>query len=242
MTTNSLEAIGNAPIGVFAWVRRDGSPASCPITPYVIDDEVIVTSTLAFTAKAAAVRRDPRVAILAGGVLVTGHAEVVVDETPNWFDQNIRRMEISKFPPTKSILSIPGHRCFFPWYVGRIIIRFKPDSIHEIAGGDSHTATQLVNGQLRISPINFLPDEAPDSSKLEEGDVQLLIHEEHDRMADLRQISIRGIVSDGEFVETGRSGSLEANSATPLSQVKQLKTMASLAKKNRDLVNSWKTA
>ena len=61
-------------------------------------------------------------------------------------------------------------------------------------------------------------------------------------MADLRQISIRGIVSDGKFVETGRSGTLEANSATPLSQVKQLKTMASLAKKNRDLVNSWKTA
>jgi hypothetical protein len=239
---DELESIAAAPIGVFAWVRGDGTPASCAVTPFVIDNQIIVTSTLAFTAKASAVRRDARVAVLAGRRHVTGRAEVFVDESPRWFDENIREAEMEKFPPTRSILAIPGHRCLFPWYVGRIVVRFTPECIERVEGGDEITATQLVNGRLRIEPIHVEADGMPVVVDLNDGAVQILIHEEHENMADLRQASLRGSVSDGRFVEIHRSGSLAPGPTGIRSDIAELMSMARSAKRNREKIRSWGAA
>ena len=238
----SLDRIKSAPIGVFAWVRSDGTPGSCPVTPYVIGDEVVVTSTLAFSAKAAAVRSDPRVALLAAGVFVTGSAEVFVDETSTWFDENIRQAEIQKFPPTKSILAIPGHRCLFPWYVGRIVIRFRPDGVDLVDGGDAVTATQIVHERLRIRPLLVDPTGDLVVSSLSEGPANVLFHEEHGQMSDLRQQSRRGLVSGGVFVEERRSGSLDPGPTGTVAQLSELRSLARSAKRNRPTIKEWGAA
>ncbi len=212
------------------------------MTPYVIGDEVVVTSTLAFTAKAAAVRRDPRVALLAGGEFVTGSAEVFVDETSAWFDENIRQAEIEKFPPTKTILAIPGHRCLFPWYVGRIVIRFRPEVVELVDGGDSVTATQIVHERLRIRPL--LVDDKGDLAvtSLAEGPANVLFHEEHGEMSDLRQQSRRGFVSRGVFVEERRTGSLSPGPTGTIAQLSELRALARSAKHNRPTIKEWGAA
>ena len=237
-----IEQIAEAPIGVFAWVRGDGTPGSCPVTPYVVGDTVVVTSTLAYTAKAAAVRRDPRVAVLAGGVLVSGRAEVFVDESPHWFDEHIRDIEVQKFPPTRSILSIPGHRCLFPWYVGRIVIRFRPDAA-ECVGDDAVTATRLVDdGRLRIDPVDVDGAGAPVVTSMPDGPISMLFHEEHGDMADLRQVSVRGVVRAGGFVEQRRSGSMDPAPTGTVAQLGQLRSLARSAKRNRDTIRAWGAA
>jgi hypothetical protein len=102
--------IDQAAIGVFAYVTRAGTPNACAVTPYVVDGAVVVTSTLALVAKAAAVRRDPRVVLLAGGTEVRGAGAVAVDPTPAWFDEHLRDQERRTYPPARSLLAVPGHR------------------------------------------------------------------------------------------------------------------------------------
>lgn len=237
----TLDAIADASIGVLAWIRADGSPGACAVTPYVVDDRVVITSTLAFTAKAAAVRRDPRVAVLAGGWLVSGDADVFVDESPQWFDRHVRAAEVRKFPPTRSILAIPGHRCLFPWYVGRIVISFRPDHVEPAPGDDAATVARLADGRVRVEPVAMTPDELPDFAGCDDGPVQLLFHEEHDRMSDLRQLSIRGSVVRGRFAEERRSGSLGPGSTGTIAQLRELRTMARSAKRNRTKLREWAT-
>jgi hypothetical protein len=234
-----LRGISSASVGVFAWVRGDGSAGSCAVTPYVVNDDVVITSTLAFTSKASAVRRDPRVALLAGGQLAIGSATIFVDQTPRWFDDNIRSAEIRKFPPTKSILSIPGHRRLFPWYVGRIVIRFRPDVVESCAGSDRITASWLADGRLRILPITVDETGNPLVADLEDGPVQVLVHEEHNHMADLRQLSVRGQIDHGQFVEVHRSGSMDPSQSGIMAQIAQLRSLARLARRSRAVIESW---
>ena len=91
---DAAAALDAAPVGVFAFVGNDGLPRACAVTPYLDADQTLVTSTLAFTAKVAAVRRDPRVALLAGGCLVRGRAAVNVDLTSKTFDERVRSQEL----------------------------------------------------------------------------------------------------------------------------------------------------
>jgi len=118
----AVEALDAASVGAFAFVGKDGRPRACPVTPYLYAGEAVVSSTLAFTAKVAAVRRDPRVALLAGGCLVRGRATLDVDLTSKTFDERVRRQELRKYPPSRLLLAIPGHRRLLWWYVGRASI------------------------------------------------------------------------------------------------------------------------
>ena len=180
--------------------------------------------------------------MLAGGQHVVGQAEVFVDESPRWFDENIRQAEVEKFPPTRSILAIPGHRCFFPWYVGRIVIRFLPEQVTPVGQGDSVTATQIVDGRLRIEPIALEPSGAPNVARLDDGCAHILVHQEHRKMADLRQLSIRGSVVSGRFEETARNGSLMPSPTGVSAQISQLRLLAASAKRNKALIRYWRAA
>jgi len=241
-----MQAVDSAPVGVLAYVMRSGHPNACAVTPYVVDGVPVVTSTLALIDKAAAVRRDERVALLAGGVQLSGRAAVAVDTTPAWFDRHLRHQELTKYPPARTILSIPGHRRFFAWYVGRVVMSIIPDLVVERSGGDLATITVLgSDGVLRVFPIPRPADlEAAElalDTSIPDGRAVLLIHEEDPDMSDLRQLTLHGWVAAGAFRVERRRGSLQA---TPQGWRQQLATSRQLARRattNRERLAEWPT-
>ena len=119
------------------------------------------------------------------------------------------------------------------------MIRFTPDVIERVERGDEITATQIVEQQLRIEPIVVGADGTPDVAGLPNGATHILFHEEHSNMADLRQVSLKGSVSEGRFFEIHRSGSLASGSAGTFAQISQLRMMARSARSNRHKIRSW---
>ncbi|MGI9644679.1 MAG: hypothetical protein ACR2O6_05140, partial [Ilumatobacteraceae bacterium] len=111
-------------VGVLGFTAADGSPRSCAVTPYVVDGAPTVTSTLALLTKARMLRDRPAAALLAGGVHISGDAEVTAHGSPAWFEAHIREAEREKYPPARRLLAIPFHRYLLWWYVGRAEITF----------------------------------------------------------------------------------------------------------------------
>ncbi len=110
--TDAVAALDAATVGVFAFVGNDGLPRGCAVTPYLDAGQALVTSTLAFTAKVAAVRRDPRVALLAGGCLVRGRAALDVDLTSKTFRRDgvaQHRSLAAMYLPARRPPRIPAH-------------------------------------------------------------------------------------------------------------------------------------
>jgi hypothetical protein len=160
---DAVEALDAASVGAFAFVGKDGRPRACPVTPYLYAGEAVVSSTLAFTAKVAAVRRDPRVALLAGGCLVRGRATLDVDLTSKTFDERVRRQELRKYPPSRLLLAIPGHRRLLWWYVGRASIAIPLGDCARAPGSDRMTVTFLAAS----SPGSFrsIPPRTPPATR-----------------------------------------------------------------------------
>jgi len=238
-----LESVAAAPIGVFAYVRRDGTPNAVPVTPFVVDGRIVVTSTLAYVAKAAAVRRDSRVALLAGGVHVSSTATVLVDQTPSWFNAHIREDEIRKFPPTKTFLDIPFNQCLFGWYSGRVIIEFDPAPLDPVTGDDRVSVTTVdASGGLRITPVPADIDlDSPDIplDGPPEGPAVVLVHDESDDMRDLRQLALVGTIRNGRLAVSSRRGSLTPSPTTARAQLATVRSMARLARGHRSLIADW---
>jgi hypothetical protein len=241
-----VQALDSAQVGVFGYVMRSGHPNACAVTPYVVHSVPVVTSTLALIDKAAAVRRDPRVVLLAGGVHLSGRAAVGVDMTPAWFDRHLRQQELAKFPPARAILGIPWHRRLFAWYVGRVVMSITPDRVVERPGSDLATITVLDReGVLHAFPTPRPKDlNAPEielDTSIPDGLAVLLIHEEDTAMNDLRQLTLHGHVTSGTFTVERRRGSLHA---TPQGWRQQLATSRQLARKattNRARLADWPT-
>ena len=240
-----LDPFDRAPIGVFAYARGDGTPNAVPVTPFVVDGGIVVTSTLAYVAKAAAVRRDPRVALLAGGTSVATTATVAVDPTPDWFNTHIREAEIAKFPPTRQFLGIPFHECLLPWYSARVVIALDPAVPRSTPGSDRVTLTTVDgDGFPRIDLLTGgvdLDAGSLDVPGVDDGPAVLLVHEEHADMADLRQLTLTGEVRDGRFAVTGRRGSLAPGPTSVRAQVAVVRRMHRLARANRDRLSGWPT-
>lgn len=238
----AVAALDAATIGVFAFVGKDGRPRACPVTPYVDVDEAVVSSTLAFTAKVTAVRRDPRVALLAGGREVVGHATVDIDLTSTTFDERIRAQELRKYPPARQLLAIPGHRRLLWWYVGRSTIRIPLADCRAVVGSDRITLTVIDGDGLRIVPL----DPATDTSASEipvpidiDGAACVLAHDEDPQMSDLRQLSLRGHIADGRFHVEHRNGSLSPTNPSTLDQLRTVRFLARQARQNRALFECW---
>lgn len=198
-----LESIRNAAVGVFAFVDARGRPAACAVTPYVVQGRAVVTSTLAYPGKARAVRADGRVALLAGGTAIEGHGRVGIDPTSAWFDRNLRSEELRKYPPAASVLSVPGHRRLFPWYVGRAVIALEAERLIDRPGPDRASVAVIdATGRLHLIPQPVpaptdddrtlaMTDDVPD------GAAVLLVHEESEDLGELRQIAHHGAVRGG---------------------------------------------
>jgi hypothetical protein len=242
-----LDRIDGARVGVFAWVRRDGSPTACAVTPFVVAGRPVVTSTLALPTKAVAVRRDPRVALLAAGALVVGTATVEADLTSSYYDAHLRRGELHKYPPSKSLVAIPGHRCLFPWYVGRIVITIE---VHRAVLVDEPVAdTDCVIGfdhlgELTIAPIGDLPS-GGSAARLGavtagwiDGPATLLHHHEDAAMTDLFQRRSHGRLQAGTFTTESTATSHDRAGGTG-AQVGTLLAMRKQARAHRATIESF---
>ena len=213
-TQNMLEAIDRAAVAVFAFFGTRGQVIAVPVTPYTHEGKVLVTATLAYTRKAELVRLNPAVALLADGMHCTAQAEVVSDVSGDFFVKHVLGDEIRKYPPALALTKVPFHRKVFAWYFGRAIVSFEAERIEARPGDDSVTLITSVDGHPRITPLSL--DYAALDSNVElateavDGPGLLLAHRESDDMSDLRQLSIRGEVSDGVFRERSRTGSLES--------------------------------
>jgi hypothetical protein len=204
--------------------------------------EAVVSSTLAFTAKVAAVRRDPRVALLAGGCLVRGRATLDVDLTSKTFDERLRRQELRKYPPSRQLLAIPGHRRLLWWYVGRASIAIPLRDCAPAPGSDRITVTFLDGGLPRIMPLDPATDVSGDQIPVpirHEGAACLLVHDEEPDMANLRQLTLHGVIRDGSFRAERRAGSLGPSHPSTLDQLRTLRALGRAARKNRPVLARW---
>lgn len=218
VTSQALEAADKAAVAIFAFRDGRGRPVAWPVTPYVDGDAVVVTSTLAYIRKAEHVRRDGRVALLAGGVHLKGQAEVRADVSGDEFVSRFLAQELRKYPPARQIVRIPLHRFLFSWYFGRVFMKFTPLEVRELRGHDRCTLITIgEDGFPTITPIaeSNLDDDAfalsacasGGSDSLPTGPATVLLHSEP-TMSDLRHLLLRGEILSGLFHIRSRVGSL----------------------------------
>ena len=243
ITDVHLRAIDGAAIGVLGHVTRLGRPNALAVTPYVVDGRLLVTSTLALIDKAAALRLDPRVTLTAGGVAVSGTACVEVDTSPAFFDRSVRRQELMKYPPARSLLSIPCHRRLLPWYVGRVAIWIEPNEVAVRPATDDTTVTVVDERGHLVTTIIERPDDL-DADVLRVGEVPsgpavLLVHAEDTAMRDLRQLGRHGRVVDGALHVERRRGSLASHRTGTLDELRTLRALAAKARANRAQLATW---
>jgi hypothetical protein len=242
VNAEAMASIDSAAIGVFAFMGKDGRPRACAVTPYLHAAEAVVSSTLAFTAKVAAVRRDPRTALLAGGYQARGRATVEIDLTSATFDARLRAQELRKYPPARQLLAIPGHRRLLWWYVGRALITIPLSDCTPAEGIDRITLT-VLDGDL---PTIVTLDPATDTSREEiavpaglDGPACLLVHDEDARMTDLRQLALHGTVRGRRFSVDRRAGSLAPANPAAAQQLKMLRDLARQARTKRAVFERW---
>ena len=247
----ALDAVDAAPVAIFAYRDRHGVPTAWPMTPYRDGGLAVVTSTLAFMRKSEDVRRDGRVALLAGGWLLQGTARVHADPSGDEFARRFLAAERRKYPPVEDILSLPLHRWLFDWYFGRVFMELAPAAARPRPGSDAATLITLdADGQPLITPIGAPPLEAdafvprdPSGAPLRaiaDGPATILLHAEDAAMRALRQVHLRGAVRDGAFTVRSRRGSLDAT--PPRGWWRQLREQLALRRRGRDgraRVEAW---
>lgn len=240
-TAEAGQAVDAALVGVLGWLDREGRPRACAVTPYRIDDDVVVTSTLALLGKVRALRRDPRAVVLAGGFEVAGRASLELDVTPASFDRWIREQELAKYPPARSLLSLPAHRRLLWWYVGRALVRLPLANATATPGPDRVTLTFVGGEGPRIIPlpVPFDIEGASSGSTTEvppgvpDGPACVLVHEELEDFAALLQMRLVGDVRAGAFTVTSRTGSLAPAVPGPIAQLRELRRLAKAARRAR---------
>lgn len=247
-----VEAFATERVGVFAYVTRDGAPVACAVTPFTDGPDVVVSSTLALPIKAAAVRRDQRVALWAGGALLRARAHVSVDLTSAAYDRFLRDQELAKYPPARSLLAVPGHRRWFWWYVGRVEIRVRSPIPESAQGSGRVTVTVLDADGPRIMPLSAGLDVTGDLIEIPAasgaavaapgGRACLLVHEEDDAMSDLRQLVLHGELRGDVFAVERRVGSLVPRNVGTLDQLRLLRTMSADARRHRPMLERWVAA
>jgi hypothetical protein len=244
---DAIDAIDRASVGVLGLTAEDLTPRAIAVTPYVIGGEPVVTTTLALLGKAKMLRNRLSAALLAGGIHVGGNISVVMHEAPEWFDEHVRDAEARKYPPAKSLLSIPFHRRLLWWYVGRAAIAFDDPVLRTVAARDRVTLTSVVDRTVEITPLaddltadpTFAAERVELGAEVPDGPGCLLVHDETDGMAELLSLTLRGDVSDGVLAVTSRHGSLEPRDPGTLDQLRSLRDLGRTAKANRATIDAW---
>jgi hypothetical protein len=251
--TDAIGAAREAAVAVFAFRGAHDGPMAVPVTPYVdaraddsrreVGGRIIVTSTLAYIRKAELVRRDGRVAMLAGGAHITGDAEVFGDLSGDAFAARYLEQELAKYPPARGLVAIPEHRRVLSWYFGRAIIAISPRDVSPRLGGDRVTLVQVdADGYPSIVPLSgdgsqfehAQPGAAVPLDGLAAGPALALIHEESADMASLRHVTLRGEVRDGMFHVAARAGTLSDGDEAAVDY-------AARERRAREVMKDWPT-
>lgn len=238
----ALGAVDAAPVAIVAYRDGAGRPTGWPMTPYRDGDAVVVTSTLAFMRKTEAVRRDGRVAVLAGGWLIQGTARVHADVSGDEFSRRFLDVELRKYPPARDIVAIPLHRWLFDWYFGRVFVTLTPERVREVSGSDAATLLTLdAAGFPVITPIAPPPlDAATFPIDAPDGPATVLLHAEDAEMRDLRQVQLRGVVAGGRFTVVSRHGSLAAQPPRGVwAELRQQLEYRRLGREGRRRIEAW---
>jgi hypothetical protein len=223
-----------------------------PITPYVDGDLLAVTSTAAYLAKAERIRRDPGIAILAGGILNRGFAKVLADPTGERFAARLLAQEREKFPPLGQIESVPGHRKIFAWYFARAHILLRPDDPARRPGADALVMVTLgPDGLPEMWRLPALEPAALEHDRIDLGDAVpadrtgsalLLAHAEDEEMRDLRAVHLRGRLHRRLFVVGRRSGSLEVGRTGAWRQAREQVDLYRRGRAGRRRLRRWQEA
>ena len=240
---STLKALAEAPVGVLGFTAKDLTPRAIAVTPYVIAGEPTVTTTLALLAKVKMLRNRPEAAMFAGGVHLSGRTSIVMHAGTDWFDENLRELEPEKYPPAKSLLSIPFHRRLLWWYLGRAVITFDDATVTSIEASDKVTLTSVVDGKVVITPLP--PGLVTDGDEISMGvDVPdgpgcLVVHHETDAMAELLSLTLRGNVTNRLLRVEFRKGGLQPQEPGAIAQLNSLRALGRAAKANRSTIESW---
>ena len=242
-SASTLAAVADAPTGVLGFTAKNHSPRAVAVTPYVVDGKPTVTTMLALLTKAKMLRNRPAAALLAGGTHVAAETKLAMHSGPDWFDTNIRQRELEKYPPARTLLSIPFHRRILWWYVGRVAISFDEPACHHVGGMDRVTITSVVDRSVQITPLPA--DLDVDANQIEVGPTVpdgpgcLLIHDETEGMAELLQLRLDGTVTGGVLTVESRRGSLEPQQPGALAQLAGLWSLRTAANANRSTIQEW---
>ncbi len=201
----SLRAICDAPAGVLAYHGSRGQLVPVAVTPYVLDDDVHITATLAYARKAVFIRQSPKIAFLAAGVRIRADADVYADVKGDFFVRHLLEQELRKYPPARTLHRIPFHRRLLGWYFGRAIIKLQPVAVETDAGDDAWTlVTEGDDGYPSVHPI---PEANPDGGDVaipaklaNAGPAVVFLHRESEDMSKLASTALRGEITDGSFV------------------------------------------
>ncbi len=205
-----LRAIHDAPGGVLAYHGSRGQLVPVAVTPYVLGDDVYVTTTLAYSRKAGLIRQSPKIALLAGGVYLRADAAVYADVKGEFFIRHLLEQEMRKYPPARTLRRIPFHRWVFGWFFGRAIIKLEPIAVEADAGGDAWTlVTEGESGYPSIHPIAEADPEGGDVTIPPEpagapGPAVVFFHKESEDMSELKSQAFRGEIRDGSLVARAR--------------------------------------
>ena len=130
--------------------------------------------------------------------------------------------------------------------VARAVIRIEPLSVTLVASDHRVSVTVLdAGGHLHLVPLASEPEPVGDrmliGEPLPDGKAVLLVHEEDERMTDLRQRRVFGTLQGGALQAERVDGSLEPDPKGTLAQVRVLRDLARRARRNRNRLAKWPT-
>ena len=237
----ALRAIHDAPAGVLAYHGSRGQLVPVAVTPYVLGDDVYVTTTLAYSRKAGLIRQSPKIALLARGVYLRADVSVYADVKGKFFVKHLLEQEMRKYPPARTLRRIPFHRQLFGWFFGRAIIKLEPIAVETDAGDDAWTlVTEGENGYPSIQPIAKADPESgevtiPPELAAGAGPAVVFFHSESEDMSELTSTAFRGEIKDGSFVAKARPAGTQAGGAGGQ------RSRSANAKRARQAMKGWPT-
>jgi len=234
-----LRAIHDAPAGVLAYHGSRGQLVPVAVTPYVLGDDVYVTTTLAYSRKAGLIRQSPKVMLLAAGVRITADAEVYADVKGDFFVKHLLDQELRKYPPARMLRRIPFHRRLFGWFFGRAIIKLEPIAVEADAGGDAWTL--VTEGENGYPSIHSMPEADPEGGDVTippevagaPGAAVVFFHNESEDMSELTSKAFRGEIKDGSFAVKARPAGPQAGGAGGMRQ------RGANARRAREAMKGW---
>lgn len=141
----------------FATIGRDGAPWTWPVVPLLLPErgQLLLTTSIGFSGKAANIRRDPRVSLLWSdptgsgltappAVLVQGYA-TVGDGVETWNDDLARHWRrVREVQPSSRWTTARPLRRVMDWYFMRLLIHVTPRRVSWWAGGDTSRAPAVL--------------------------------------------------------------------------------------------------